>query len=296
MDALGLQASQTSQEHHADMQRRARIPWPKLEDEAAFGNFDADVSNILETTLQGNAERKMESLTNIVYIIGKERFGVEEEKSKKAGVQQTPNRRERRIRKCRQELNKLNKQFRKANEMEKAGIAILTDDIRSELSKLRRAERLRQKRKHKEKNRAQFIKNPFNFTKGLLGQQRSGRLHCPKEEVEAYLQETHSDEQRDEELGPYPRALDVEPPKKLMEVKEPTWREVTEVVRKARSGSAPGPNGIPYKVYKKCPKVLRKVWQLFRVMWRKRDYTIMLEGGRGMFRAKREGCEDDRTV
>ena len=201
MDALGLQASQTSQGHHAGMQRRARISWPKLEDDAAWGNFDADVSNILETTLQGNAERKMESLTNIVYNIGKERFGVEEEKSKKAGEHQTPNRRERRIRECRQELKNLNKQFQKENEMEKAGIAILTDDIRLELSKLRRAERLRQKRKHKEKNRAQFIKDPFNFTKGLLGQERSGRLHCRKEEVEAYLQETHSDEQRDEELG-----------------------------------------------------------------------------------------------
>ena len=235
---------------------------------------------------------RWESLTNIVYNIGKERFGVEEEKSKKAGVHQTPNRRERRIRECRQELKNLNKQFRKAHEMEKAEIAILTDDIRSELSAKRRAERPRQK-KHKEKNRAQFINDPFNFTKGLLVHERSGRLHCPKEEVEAYLQLTHSDEQRDEEIGPYPWALDVEPPEKLMELKEPTWREVTEVVRKAKSGSAPGPNGIPCKVYKKCPKVLRKVWQLFRVMWRKGTIPSCWKEAEGCFVPKEK---DAKTI
>ena len=37
-----------------------------------------------------------------------------------------------------------------------------------------------------------------------------------------------------------------------------------EEVKKARSGSAHGPNGIPYIVYKKCPKLLRTLWQFFR--------------------------------
>lgn len=28
-------------------------------------------------------------------------------------------------------------------------------------------------------------------------------------------------------------------------------------------------NGVPYIVYKKCPTLLIKLWQLFRVIWRK---------------------------
>lgn len=40
---------------------------------------------------------------------------------------------------------------------------------------------------------------------------------------------------------------------------EPTWRGV---VKKARSGSGPGPNGIAYIVYKKFPKLLRKFFQI----------------------------------
>ena len=65
----------------------------------------------------------------------------------------------------------------------------------------------------------------------------------------------------------------------LMDVSEPTWKEMKEVVNKARSGSVPGPNGIPYIVYKRCPMLLRELWQLFRVIWRKGiiDNTGMLE-------------------
>ncbi|XP_052251742.1 uncharacterized protein LOC127858578 [Dreissena polymorpha] len=52
-------------------------------------------------------------------------------------------------------------------------------------------------------------------------------------------------------------------------MKEPTRKEIYEVVKKARSCSAPDPSGIPYKVYKKCPKLLRRLWSLLRTVWRK---------------------------
>ena len=79
------------------------------------------------------------------------------------------------------------------------------------------------------------------------------------EEVEGYLHETHSDPLRDEPLGQCPNEVKVDPPEALMNVREPTWKEVKEEVKKARSGSAHGPNGIAYIVYKKFPKLLRKL-------------------------------------
>lgn len=36
-----------------------------------------------------------------------------------------------------------------------------------------------------------------------------------------------------------------------------TCPEVKDVVKRVRSASAPGPNGIPYKLYKRCPQVLK---------------------------------------
>ena len=47
------------------------------------------------------------------------------------------------------QLFKLNKQFKRSNDWEKAGIAQLTDNIRSELSRLRK-EQMRQVKKKRE--------------------------------------------------------------------------------------------------------------------------------------------------
>lgn len=52
------------------------------------------------------------------------------------------------------------------------------------------------------------------------------------------------------------------------DTKDPSWREVVDIVRKARSVSAPGPYGIPCKVYKKCIKCIRNLWKLLKVVWR----------------------------
>ena len=57
--------------------------------------------------------------------------------------------------------------------------------------------------------------------------------------------------------------MEVEPPEITLDSKEPSWKEITGIVKKARSGSAPGPNGATNKVYKKYPKILRKLWPLY---------------------------------
>ena len=41
--------------------------------------------------------------------------------------------------------------------------------------------------------------------------------------------------------------------------------EVKDFVRKARAKSTPGINGISYKLYKRCPKILTSLWKLLRV-------------------------------
>lgn len=41
-----------------------------------------------------------------------------------------------------------------------------------------------------------------------------------------------------------------------------TLREVQEVVKAARTNSAPGPSGVPYVIYKKCPRLLQRQWKI----------------------------------
>lgn len=50
----------------------------------------------------------------------------------------------------------------------------------------------------------------------------------------------------------------------------PTWKEVESTVHRARTASALGPNGVPCKVYKVAPNVLRILWGLMRTAWQKK--------------------------
>lgn len=110
------------------------------------------------------------------------------------------------------------------------------------------------------------MRNSYKFASSVLERKRSGKLEKPGEEVETYPRETHSFKMRDEPLGRNSMIEAVPPPKKHLDDKEPTWKEIKEVLKKARAGSAPGPNSVTYKVYKKFPKRLNKLWKIIRVI------------------------------
>lgn len=40
-----------------------------------------------------------------------------------------------------------------------------------------------------------------------------------------------------------------------LDIKEPSLREVQDVIKAARSAAAPGPRGVPYSAYKRCPRL-----------------------------------------
>ena len=68
------------------------------------------------------------------------------------------------------------------------------------------------------------------------------------DEIQQHLKNVHSDAMREEPLGDCPRLEPEDPPDTPMNIKEPSLSEVQQVVKKARTGSAPGPNGIPYSL------------------------------------------------
>ena len=49
----------------------------------------------------------------------------------------------------------------------------------------------------------------------------------------------------------------------------PTYKEFTAKLRKTRSKSAPGPNGVPYLVYKRCQGVAKQLWFYLRELWKR---------------------------
>ena len=113
-----------------------------------------------------------------------------------------------------------------------------------------------------------------------------------KEEIETFLLATHSDTYREKTLGTCQKIVPESLPTIQINVSETTWSEVQEVVKRARSGSAPGPNGIPYRVYKYCPKLLRRLWKMLKVVWRKGKVPESWKKADGIFAAKENGAKE----
>lgn len=248
---------------------KERIKWPKMSETKEWSTLDEDLDIVLEAVQAGSVERKVDSLTAITYNLPKERFGTVPRRESKDRPEKKDNRRERKIKQLRKEIKTLRKQFKLAATEEKEGIKELTASLRKQLIRARRAEGLRKRCKRQEAARAQFIKDSYRFSKSLLGEARSGILISSKEEVEEFVAESFSDPSRNEALPENCGFDSINPPTCPLSTELPSWIEVQEVVKHARSSSARGPSGIPYKVYKKCPKLLRRLWKLMRVIWSK---------------------------
>ena len=129
-------------------------------------------------------------------------------------------------------------------------------------------ERRPSRRQKKKKVRQGFIKDPYKFAKGLFSESKSGKLECTKEELENHLKETYSDPEGQYRLPRMAGLQTPTTPSVAFDMSDIKAKEVDDFVRKARSKSAPGNDGISYKVYKKCP-FLRILLSLpLRDMWR----------------------------
>ena len=157
--------------------------------------------------MQGPVDRKLKTLTTLIYSVAKERFGLEEPKACNE-----PPRRQTQIEKLRRELRQLGRRYFNSPPSEQLRLSQLRDTIRSQLDSLRKAENTKRKNRKRAKKRAAFT-----------------------------------------------------------------------VIKKAGSGSAPGPNAIPYKVYKMCPLLLKRLWRLLKVVWWKGEVTEAWKEAKGIF-------------
>ncbi|XP_059917538.1 solute carrier family 23 member 1 [Gadus macrocephalus] len=96
----------------------------------------------------------------------------------------------RKIQSLREELKLLQRQYKTAGEIERAGLADQRAILRKQLLTLRRAEFHRRRRKERARKRTAFLANRFKLTKQLLGQKRTGCLTCSKDVIDNHLKAT----------------------------------------------------------------------------------------------------------
>ncbi|KAL7852846.1 hypothetical protein SRHO_G00186310 [Serrasalmus rhombeus] len=221
----------------------------------------------------------------LIYSYGRERFGVKDRKAKKEHTPRDKSRRQQEIERLVKERRQLKKQWKKANELERVGLEALQSNIKQRLAKLRTAEHLRRQRRKKERARVSFYKNTFKFTKSLFVQEKSGTLKAPLKDIEEFLKNTYSEadtpsNQRHEPVTIPADMPPLHPPMHEMDTSTPTWNEVVNIVKRARTASAPGPNGIPNRLYKNTPGVMKYLWHQMKLAWKK---EIILRAGVGGF-------------
>lgn len=128
---------------------------------------------------------------------------------------------------------------------------------------------MRKQHKKKERKRTAFYRDPYKFVKDLFVKEKSGTLKAPVRELGEHLRKTYSDNQRHVPASIPDDMPPIHPPEHQMEARPPTWSEVESTVKRARTASAPGPNGFPYRLYKNTPGVLKYLWKLMKVAWDK---------------------------
>ena len=104
----------------------------------------------------------------------------------------------------------------------------------------------------------------------MFEEEKNGFLDIPKEDLEAHLRKKYTDPLTD---TPLRRLNEPNRPHSLEEKLDDSLLKLSEIkdfVRKAQAKSSPGINGISYKLYKRCPKILVLLWKLLREAYTKK--------------------------
>ena len=233
---------------------KPRVKWPGASEKKQWETINRDLTSVLQR-MSGTVERKLDKMGDIIYSYGAERYGVRSKQGRLPALE-SKSRRQQEIDRLIRERRQLKKQWRKQK-------------IKSRLTTLRRAENLRKSRKKRERARSRFFKDPFKFVKTLFTKEKGGNLKTSSQELETYLERMCVDDKKHKQIAIPSDIPPIEEPEHQMDINPPKWREVEHAVKRARASSAPGPNGVPYRVYKNVLDVLRFLWKLMRVAWEK---------------------------
>lgn len=96
--------------------------------------------------------------------------------------------------------------------------------------------------------------DPYRLVKSLFDKERGGFLRVAIKELEEYLRNTYSDARRQKPVTVPDDMPPIHPLKHQIDIRPPTWNEVLNIGKQARTASAPAPNGMLYKVYKNNPR------------------------------------------
>ena len=269
-------------------EKKPKVVWPASNNKKAWKEFEVDVLKKTKK-MKGTTAEKLKFFEDCIYSTGKEQFGTKEIVEKKVDQVGGKSRKQRLVEKLRKEKKELRKRWKLSPSHEKDGLQQLYEDLKKRSRLIQRNMRRLKRRKESQRARAKFLKNPYAEAKKLFVEQKSGVLKCTKEELDEHVKKTYSDAKRHDVLPPMEK-LAVLPEPKFKFVMGDLKKEVDDMVTKARAKSAPGGNGVSYKVYKYCNQLRYKLYLLLKKLWKEKALVDDWTYAEGVYLPKEENA------
>jgi hypothetical protein len=133
--------------------------------------------------------------------------------------------------------------------------------ISRELSAMNSNLRLNEQKETFIRSQLAFNKDHFRFAKNLFNP-ATDPYSIDKDETEAHFHSTYTDQTRDYTFSAPPNLARPPPPTFAFNEHFPSFPQFLKFLKKKSSGSAAGPYGIQYKVYKLFPCAAKKLYLL----------------------------------
>ena len=270
--------------------KRPRIKFPAANEKDTWKELDKTLVGALKARLaKSTFQHRLSKFGDVLYEICSQEFGVREAKPKPLVKK---NRRQVKMEELRRQKKGIKRQMRTASEAEKRGLLEVWKQLKAQHSALSKAERLRRQKRARRMEQERFFRDPYQYARELFDQPRSGTLRVEQKTLEDHLEKTYSDPNRNIPLGQNIGLVWPDVPGKKFTMKPPSLEETRRVVQKAKCKSAPGPNGIPYLLFKRCPGVLGWLHSQLRQAWLKGHVNEEWRKAEGVYIAKEQNSTE----
>ena len=251
---------------------RSRLELPNMNDSKKWTQLDAELTRKLEPIMQHlpSTQGKGEMFEDIIYQHAADACGTVDVVVKIKPPKKKNQRQKKEIKKLKKLLKKQTKSGL-ANDKTRKEYQIAVR-LHNKILKLERQEKQEKLRNDAMRN---FRKNPYKYAQNLISKSEKSKAPTLSEiKTEKYFRSTYHDRKRHYNYHP-PKGLEKpKPPKILCNLKFPSLKEVKEIIWKKPNNATPGPSGVPYIIYKKCPQVTGLLYKLLKEIWINRKIPL----------------------
>lgn len=269
-----------------------KLNLPKASEKAVWKGIDEDLTLLCFGIEEEDDGKRLDITENRIYSYLEARFGMDQ----KVFVKE-PDKEEKETKSIRISKRLAKKSVKKAKRnKDRCAIEIAKKDYLTLVrlhNKSRRNELRRKKKKEDKKLQERFKRNPYDFSKKLLnGKQTHKPPTFSKEDADKFFKNEYSDKNRSTEFIKLEGLPQTSKPDVEFTMGKLDRNQFDSKLKSRRNKSSPGPNGVPYVVYKRCPRITHIIYRILSKLWDKKVIPQQWRIGEAILIPKTEDVSD----